>query len=85
MCPDTTSDTSIRCTNLIPTVSGQACLVIIQTQADAENNTEYSVATNLTVLLRGKVLIEIINTMNKFHDILDDGCTCSSKCSRGNS
>ena len=60
VCPNTTCDTSIRCTNLpVATVSEQACLIAIQIQADAENNIEYtsnSVATNLTVLLRGKVL-----------------------------
>ena len=55
VCPNTTPDTSIRCTNLTATVSGLACLIVIQTQADAENNSKYSIATNLTVLLRGKV------------------------------
>ena len=61
VCPKNTSDTSIRCTNLIVTDNGQACLVSIQTQADAENNSVHvhSVATNLTVLLRGKVLLEL--------------------------
>ena len=57
MCPKNTSDTSITCTNLTVADNGQACLVSIQTQADAENNSVHSVATNLTVLLRGKVLL----------------------------
>ena len=56
VCPNTTSDTFLRCTNLIVTVSGQACSVVIQTQADTENNSKYSVAANLTVLLQGKVI-----------------------------
>ena len=59
VCPKNTFDTSIRCTNLIVTDNGQACLVSIKTQADAENNSVHSVATNLTVLLRGKVLLEL--------------------------
>ena len=54
-CPNTTFDTSIRCTNLIVTVDGQACSVVIRTQADAKNKSEHSVATSLTVLLRGKI------------------------------
>lgn len=45
-CPNTTFDTSIRCTNLTVTVDGQACSVVIQTQADAMNKSEYSVATS---------------------------------------
>ena len=65
MCPNTTSDTSIRCTNLTVTVNGQACLIVIQTQADAENNSDYSVATNLTVLLRGNLILEDYSTTDR--------------------
>lgn len=51
VCPNTTSNPSIICTNL--TVNGQACLVVIQAWADAENDTEHSGVTNLTIVLRG--------------------------------
>ena len=56
VCPNTTSNTSVRCTNL--TVDGRICSVFIQTKACETqlNTSEYSGATGLFISLRGNLL-----------------------------
>ena len=48
-CPNTTSSTSITCTNLM--IDGQICSIVIQTRA-CGNNSDTDIA-NLTIELRG--------------------------------
>jgi hypothetical protein len=50
VCPNATTKTSIKCTNLI--VNGQACSVVIQTIA-CESSSEHSGDANLTIVLKG--------------------------------
>ena len=85
-CPNTTFDTSIRCTNQTVTIDGQACLVVIQTQADAKNKSEHSVAINVTVLLRGKITVTVLELYTCYCNFDNGYIQClSSKCSRDNS
>ena len=51
MCPNTTSDTFITCTNLI--IDGQICSIVIQTKACGSNSSEHSGTANLTIALSG--------------------------------
>ena len=50
-CPNTTSDTFIRCTNL--TIFGRNCSIVIQTKACGSGSSEYSGTANLTIALSG--------------------------------
>ena len=56
-CPNATTSTSIKCTNL--TVDGQACSIVIQTIA-CGSGSEYCNshgATSLTIILKGILII----------------------------
>ena len=51
VCPNTTSHTSVRCTNL--TIDGRVCIMVIQTKACRMNSEHHSGAANLTIVLSG--------------------------------
>ena len=54
VCPNTTSNTFITCTNL--TIDGRDCSVVIQTNT-CGNSSEDSDTANLTIELRGKIIL----------------------------
>ena len=52
MCPNTTSDTFITCTNL--TINGRICSLVVQTKACRHGSSEHSATANLMIVLSGK-------------------------------
>ena len=54
ICPNATTSTSIRCTNLV--IDGQTCSIIIQMKA-CERSFELSSNATLTIVLKGTIII----------------------------